>query len=300
MINQNESIIHNTAKGSVDFKMINCRLRLYTIDFINCHGVGNKPLRFLPLEINLLKSDFRWPMRLDYHLEYGAFSSLSTKITLFCVEKIVLLAILINKQTLRINNIIVTGDFNLDMLSNNTSRKVSELCEQFALYQTITEPTHFTENSSYLIDIILTSDKNNLIYSGVAEPFLQQDVGYHCPISGVFKYTKTSKKSFTRRIWSYDRGDYDLLRTKIANTDWDSLSDPDVNTHASNITNHLNSLTAERIPNKTVRIRPSDPPWITTAIRKLIKKRKRAYHKAKQIDTPRLWNTLRKRRNKVI
>ena len=62
----------------------------------------------------------------------------------------------------------------------------------------------------------------------------------------------------------------------------------------------MNSLTAECIPNKTVRIRPSDPPWITTAIRKLIRKRKRAYHKAKQIDTPRLWNKFKKLRNKVI
>ena len=111
----------------------------------------------------------------------------------------------------QINNIIVTGDFNLDMLSNHTSRKISELCEQFSLYQTITEPTHFTENSSSPIDIILTSDKSNLIYSGVAEHFLHQDVRYHCPVYGVFKYTKTSRKSFTRHIWSYDRGDYDLL-----------------------------------------------------------------------------------------
>ena len=62
----------------------------------------------------------------------------------------------------------------------------------------------------------------------------------------------------------------------------------------------MNSLTAECIPNKTVRIRPSDPPWITTAIRKLIRKRKRAYQKAKQTDTPRLWNKFKKRRNKVI
>ena len=62
----------------------------------------------------------------------------------------------------------------------------------------------------------------------------------------------------------------------------------------------MNSLTADCITNKTVRIRPSDPPWITTAIRKLIRKRKRAYHKAKQIDTPRLWNKFKKLRNKVI
>ena len=62
----------------------------------------------------------------------------------------------------------------------------------------------------------------------------------------------------------------------------------------------MNSLTTECIPNKTVRIRPSDPPWITAAIRTLILKRKRAYHKAKQINTPRLWNNFKKRRNKVI
>ena len=96
-----------------------------------------------------------------------------------------------------LNNIIVTGDFKFDMHSYHTSRKVSELCEQFSLYQTITEPTHFTENSSSLIEMILTSNKSNLIYSGVAELFLHQDVRYHCPVHDVFKYTKTSRKSFT-------------------------------------------------------------------------------------------------------
>lgn len=76
----------------------------------------------------------------------------------------------------QINNIIITGDFNLDMLSHQTARKVSELCEQFSLFQTIAEPTHYTEHSSSLIDLILTNDKSNLIYSGVAEPFLHQDI----------------------------------------------------------------------------------------------------------------------------
>ena len=94
----------------------------------------------------------------------------------------------------QINNIIITGDFNLDVFSRQTSRKVSELCEQFSLYQTVSEPTHFTENSSSLIDIILTNDKSNLIYSGVAEPFLNQNVRYHCPTYGVFTIYKRFKK----------------------------------------------------------------------------------------------------------
>ena len=200
----------------------------------------------------------------------------------------------------QINNTIVTGDFNLDMLSHQTARKVSELCEQFSLYQTtsITEPTHYTENYPPS-KTVLTGDKIDLINSGVPEPFLHQDIRYHCPVYGVFTYSKATRKSFTRRIWSFVRGDNDQLRTKVAGTDWDSLSDPDFNIHTSNITNHLNSLTPECVPNKSIRIRLSDPPWITTAICKLIRKSKHAYQNARQTDTPRLWAKFKKLRNKV-
>ena len=200
----------------------------------------------------------------------------------------------------QIRNIIVTGDFNLNMLNEQTSRKTTDLCEQFSLYQTIIEPTHFTENSSSLIDIILTSDKSNINYSGVTDPFLYQETRYHCPVYGIFKFSKHTRKSFTRRIWSFDQGDYDSLKTKVSNTVWDLLSDQDINICTRNFTDHLNLLTAECIPNKTVRIRPSDPPWITTAVRKLIHKRKRAYKKAKQLNTTTLWNKFKKIRNKVI
>ena len=159
--------------------------------------------------------------------------------------------------------------------------------------------THFTENSS-LIDIILTSDKSNIIYSGVTDPFLHQETRYHCPVYGIFKFSKHTRKSFTRHIWSFDQGDYDSLKTKVSNTDWDLQSDPDINIYTRNFTDHLNLLIAECIPNKAVRIRPSDPPWITTAVRKLIRKRKRAYKKAKQLNTTILWNKFKKIRNKVI
>ena len=90
------------------------------------------------------------------------------------------------------------------------------------------------------------------------------------------------------------------MRTKVANTDWDVLTDPDINIYTRNITDHINSLTAECVPNRSVRIRPSDPPWITTAIRKLIRKRKRAYRKATQQNNLRLWSKFRKIRNKVV
>ena len=42
-----------------------------------------------------------------------------------------------------ISDIIVTGDLNYSMLSDQTNRKILSLCQQFSLYQCIPEPTHF-------------------------------------------------------------------------------------------------------------------------------------------------------------
>ena len=90
------------------------------------------------------------------------------------------------------NNIIVTGDFNFDMLkSTNLSENIWSI--QFSRYKYITERTHYTENSSSVIGIILTiaADKDNLVESGVAKPFLHQDSHYHCQVYSIFTYVGT-------------------------------------------------------------------------------------------------------------
>ena len=43
-----------------------------------------------------------------------------------------------------ISDIIITGDFNFNMLHKQTSRKINTFCEQFSLFQCINEPTNFT------------------------------------------------------------------------------------------------------------------------------------------------------------
>ena len=53
-----------------------------------------------------------------------------------------------------ISDIIITGDFNLNMLSQQTSRKIDTVCQTYSLSQIISEPTHFTEHSSSLIDLL--------------------------------------------------------------------------------------------------------------------------------------------------
>jgi hypothetical protein len=79
-----------------------------------------------------------------------------------------------------IPNIIIMGDFNIKMLNSTASRKLISLSQQLYLTQLISEPTHFTESSNSLIDIILTSNPLFIYTVGVGDPCLDQPVRYHC------------------------------------------------------------------------------------------------------------------------
>ena len=155
------------------------------------------------------------------------------------------------------------------------------------------------QNSS-LIDLQLVSNENHVIHCGVGGPFLQQELRYHCPVFGFFNFSKPERKSFKSHIWRYDQGGYNLLRQRAATTDWSALQNPDINVYAKNILNELVSITEMCIPNKTVTICPSDPPWITSTIKRYIRKRKRAYRKAKRTKLPSHWNKFKQLRNKVV
>ncbi len=93
-----------------------------------------------------------------------------------------------------IHNIIVTGDFNIDMANPILAKKIDSICQLFSFTQCITDHTHFTENSSSLLDIVLTSNKNLIVASGVSEPFLQQNIRYHCPIYGLLNLKRSKYK----------------------------------------------------------------------------------------------------------
>ena len=74
----------------------------------------------------------------------------------------------------------------------------------------------------------------------------------------------------------------------------------DIDIYTENITNKIIEFTNTCIPNKTVRIRPYEPPWMNSTIRRKIRIRKRAYRKAKQTNTEYHWNKFLQLRNKII
>ena len=56
-------------------------------------------------------------------------------------------------------------------------------------------------------------------------------------------------------------------------------------------------MSSECIPNKYAKIRPSETPWMHNELRELMKKRKRAYDKAKRTKLTHHWDKYKKQRN---
>ena len=62
-------------------------------------------------------------------------------------------------------DIIVTGDFNVNMLRNTSTDKIRNLKNQFSLHQLIFDPTYVTEHSSSLLDLILVNNSRTILLS---------------------------------------------------------------------------------------------------------------------------------------
>ena len=54
--------------------------------------------------------------------------------------------------------IVILGDSNFNSSIVNSRRKLESLCSQFSLTQYIQEPTHYTENSQSILDLILVNN----------------------------------------------------------------------------------------------------------------------------------------------
>lgn len=201
-----------------------------------------------------------------------------------------------------INDIVILGDLNNDLLIPQRCKHLKDVISNFNLKQLIEEPTHFTEYSSSLIDIIMVTNSNNVVASEVCDPFIPNMVRYHCPIAAILKFLKPQFKTFQRKIWKYDLGDYNKYRyllRKSGLNDVVSNTDGNMDSIVDIISSNILDAAAKSIPNKLVTIRPLDPPWMHNEIRKLIRQRKRLHRQAKVTNNASKWAKFRRLRNKI-
>ena len=114
----------------------------------------------------------------------------------------------------------------------------------------------------------------------------------------MFNFLKPKYKTFKRIIWKYEQGDYNKLRDTLENVNWGQLQDDDIDIFTKNIT--LTNESKLCVPNKEMFINLHEPPWINSLMKRKIRKRKRAYQKAKRTNNPHHWLKFRTLRNELI
>ncbi|CAC5365976.1 unnamed protein product [Mytilus coruscus] len=170
-------------------------------------------------------------------------------------------------------DIIVTGDFNTNQLRNTTNDRISMIKAQFSLHQLISDPTYITEHSSSLLDLILVNDPVNLLFSDIGAPLLDQ-IRYHAPVIGILTQPYKLHQVFKRKIYMYDRGDYDSYRHQLSLVDWDALFiTNDVDAIARAITDELIDKANKKHSNRIITVRKDIPPWLTADIKRMIRKK---------------------------
>ena len=130
------------------------------------------------------------------------------------------------------------------------------------LFQLVSEPTRYSENTASLLDLIITDSPGYVTDVQVHSPIANLD---HCIVSCRILFEFSKDKPFTRQIWDYSCARYGALNDALKGYIFDN--DDDINTRVEKVTRFILDTTKMYIPCKSVRIRPNDKPYITAACR---------------------------------
>ncbi|CAH1984017.1 unnamed protein product [Acanthoscelides obtectus] len=189
------------------------------------------------------------------------------------------------------DNILVLGDFNINMLVEN---KINDCLEIYGMAQIISEPTRITERTSTLLDPIFISSSTSYVSSGTmnADRFSDHQMVY-CDVKCSIK---CEPKFVTYRVFNNinsEAFDNDLYRI-----DWESiLYFSDIESKVEFLTSNLLSLFDLHCSERTVRVTKPKAPWRTANVQMLFRERGEALSKYKMNPSEENWNSYKSLRN---
>ncbi len=168
--------------------------------------------------------------------------------------------------------IIVVGDLNCDVLKPDSPSAIALLnfSESVNLTQLIKEPTRVTENSTSLIDVIMTSNVNLVENHGVVSSHISDH--YLTYVLVKLKMPKPSVSYICTR--SYKNYESDRLLADLQQVPWYEISlVDDVNEMLALFNERFLDVLEKHAPVKIVKIKNRRCPFVNTEIRKLMKHR---------------------------
>ena len=179
---------------------------------------------------------------------------------------------LIDKLSIENKNIILLGDFNVDLLhyeSNNPTREFLDLMFSASLTPQITIPTRLTVRSRTLIDNIFTNSVEENSTSGNLECCISDHLAQFL----IFPNQRVlQQNNHTKYKRSYKNLDNNKFKNELQSIDWTtalSINNNDVNQSLENFLNISNSLLDKYAPLKQItkkQMKTNSRPWITKGI----------------------------------
>ena len=174
-----------------------------------------------------------------------------------------------------INDIIISGDFNLCMLratDNNQLASFYENMNSYSLIPTILQPTRFDDRTCSLIDKIFVSN-----YGQFTSGLLRTNISDHFPIFIIYRdyYLNANKSPETITYRLINENTLDRLYYSMLNEDLLNYNALSIDDHLETLHNRLLKNFHDSCPIRTKLISPKDKlkPWINNELKVYMKRR---------------------------
>jgi len=183
------------------------------------------------------------------------------------------------------HTLILTGDFNDRTTNWHSTHPDSEigtnlydLLNSYYLSQLINEPTR----NNNILDLLITNNPGLIIDSGTLDPLHDLD---HLPIYGKLNFHIKHNKPSIRNIWDFANGNYQELNDQLLQIPWGMvIGESDIDDAVEMMTALIKQCSNNCIPNKTVKIFPTDKPGMTSKVKDLLKSTRRLQKRAQRTN----------------
>ena len=174
--------------------------------------------------------------------------------------------------------------------------KLKSTSEALGLTQLINTATRIQDKIHNIRDLIFTDSPHVVTDSGTLSSFSNLD---HFPVCATLSINFHSEDfNNTKQVWDFQNTDIDSLVHLLSQMEWNEITDKDVDLATEAFTEAILDTASRCIPTKTVRTR-SDKLWVTTDLRRQIRKRDRLFKLARARQTDYDWTRWRTQRNLV-
>ena len=208
----------------------------------------------------------------------------------------------LSKYSLNYDDVIVTGDLNIDFMPNNKRNSkmtllLKNMFDTFGLKNLVSSPTHFTNGSATALDYMACTNYNRLLaFNQIDIPEFSKHDLIFCSLD----YDLVFENPTVKRYRNYSRFDINFLVSEVQKLCWHNyFCLVDSNDISIYLYNNLNRLHDTVFPEKSCSKTKSSSPWFNQQIRLAMIDRDCAYKHWKITKNQSDFNTFKFLRNRV-